>query len=82
MPMIVAGNLRSLRNKIDKLFGLVKWYNAYRESSMICLSESWLQPEKDPDTAYTLDGFSLIRGDRTEKSGKAMGGGVCMYVCQ
>ena len=80
MPMIVTGNVRSLRNKIDELAGLIKWNYAYRESSMICLTETWLHPGKDPDTAYTLDGYTLIRGDRTEESGKTAGGGLCFYI--
>ena len=79
MPMIVAGNVRSLRNKIDELTALTKWNYAFRESSMICLTETWLQKD-DPDSVYNINGFTLIRGDRTEESGKIRGGGVCTYV--
>ena len=81
VPRIVTGNVRSLRNKIDELAGLTRWNYAYRESSLICLTETWLQTDKDPDTAFTLDGFTLFRGDRSEEeSGKSQGGGVCAYV--
>ena len=79
MPMIVSGNVRSLRNKTDELTGLTRWNYAYRESSVICLTETWLQ-DKDPDSAYSLDGFTLVRGDRTAASGKTVGGGVCVYI--
>ena len=80
LPMIVTGNARSIRNKTDELAALARWNFAYRESALICLTETWLQPGKDPDSAFNLDGFNLIRGDRTEESGKTLGGGVCVYV--
>ena len=63
MPMMVCGNVRSIRNKIDELTALTRWNYAYRESSLICLTETWLQ-DKDPCSVYELDGFTLCRGDR------------------
>ena len=80
VPTVVSGNVRSLRNKMDELTALRRWNFAHHEASMLCLSETWLQENKDPDTAYAMDGFSLIRSDRDEKSGKSRGGGVCAYV--
>lgn len=80
VPMVLCGNVRSLRNKIDELHGLVRWDWSFRESSLICLTETWLQEDKDPDSAFTLDGFTLMRGDRTVDSGKSSGGGVCAYI--
>ena len=80
MPMVVCGNARSIRNKIDELTAMTKWNYPYREASMIVLTETWLQTGKDPDSAYSIDGFSLVRGDRTEESGKSAGGGVCVYI--
>ena len=62
MPMMVCGNVRSIRNKIDELTALTRWNFAYRESSLICLTETWLQ-DKDPCSVYELDGFTLFRGD-------------------
>ena len=80
VPMVVCGNVRSIRNKFDELHALVNWSYAYREASMLCFTETWLQ-EGDPDTAFTLDGFTLIRGDRSrEDTGKSLGGGLCAYV--
>ena len=78
--MAICGNVRSLRNKIDELSALTKWNWAYRESSLICFTETWLQEGKDPDSAFAIDGFTLIRSDRTEASGKTSGGGVCTYI--
>ena len=80
VPAVVSGNIRSLRNKIDELQGLAKWDCVYRESSLICLTETWLNKERDPDSDFVLDGFTLIRGDRTMQSGKVSGGGVCAYI--
>ena len=80
VPMIVTGNVRSLRNKTDELSALCKWNYAYRESSMLCLTETWLQENRDPDSAFQIDGYNLVRGDRTAESGKQAGGGVCAYI--
>ena len=74
MPMTVWRNVRSLRNKLDELTALARWNHVYRESSLICLTETWLQ-DKDPSSAYELDGFTLFRGDRTAATGKSLGGG-------
>ena len=79
MPMIVTGNARSIRNKIDELSAQVRWNHAFRESSVICITETWLQ-DTDPDTAFTLEGYTLVRGDRTAAAGKTTGGGVCAYI--
>jgi ribosome assembly protein 1 len=76
--MIMTGNVRSLRNKVDELSALCRYDFAYRESSMICLTETWLQ-ERDPDSSVDIDGFTLLRCDRKLNS-KTRGGGVCVYV--
>jgi hypothetical protein len=39
----VSGNVRSLRNKMDELTALTHLHYAYREASLICLTETWLQ---------------------------------------
>ena len=79
VPNIMMGNVRSLRNKCDELSALSKFMFEYRESSMICLTETWLS-DKDTDASVNIDGFTLIRSDRTEEAGKKCGGGVCMFV--
>ena len=50
MPTMVCANVHSLRNKTEELTALARWHHAYRESSLICLTESWLQ-DKDPSSA-------------------------------
>lgn len=42
-------------------------------------TETWLSP-MTPDTAVTLDGFKLLRADRTRESGKRKGGGLAVFV--
>ena len=80
LPMCVTGNVRSIRNKMDELSALCKWNYAYREASIICLTETWLNGDNDPDSAYQIDGYQLIRSDRSPHSGKRAGGGVCAYI--
>lgn len=60
--------------------GLVRWDWSFPESSLKCLTETWLQEYEDRDSAFVLDGFTLKREDRTEDSGKSIGGGVCAYI--
>ena len=74
LPMIVSGNVRSLRNKTDELAALCKWNFHYREASIMCMTEAWLQSERDPDSAFQIDGYQIVRGDRTDISGKSKGG--------
>ena len=73
MPMIMTGNVRSLRNKTD-ISALCRYDFSYRESSMICLTETWLQ-DSDPDSSVDVDGFTMLRCDRNLES-KTSGGGV------
>ena len=81
VPTVITGNVRSLRNKADELTGLTRWNYVYREASVICLTETWLQEDKDPDCAFNMDGYTLVRGDRdSNKTGKTTGGGVAAYV--
>lgn len=51
----------------------------YRESSLLCFSETWLHPSI-PDSQFEVEGFTLVRSDRTEDSGKSRGGGVCAFI--
>ena len=70
LPALVTGNARSLNNKLDELCANIRFLNEYRESALICFSETWFYP----------DSFSLYRCDRTKDSNKACGGGVCAYI--
>ena len=80
LPTIIHGNVRSIRNKTDKLSLNCKFNSEYRDVSLICLTETWLG-SKDADGTVHLDNFSLIRGDRI-LGNKQQGGGVCVYVNQ
>ena len=54
--------------------------HVFREVSEMGFCETWLN-DSVPDSEVAIDGFSLIRLDRTEKSGKERekggGGGAC-----
>ena len=75
----MTGNARSLNNKLDELCANIRFLNEYRESALICFSETWFHPDVT-DAAASMDNFSLYRCDRTKDSNKACGGGVCAYV--
>ncbi|KAG1655026.1 hypothetical protein GQR58_024747 [Nymphon striatum] len=42
-------------------------------------TETWLK-EIHQDDHVNIDGFKILRGDRTEESGRKGGGGVCLYI--
>ena len=44
----------------------------------MCFSETWLTPTIN-DIHVDIDGFTIVRSDRTTKSGKQTGG-VCAYI--
>ena len=74
LPCVILGNVRSLRSKMDDLHASVKYLNEYRESSMMCFTETWLDETID-DQHLSVDGFGVpVRSDRTEASGKTKGG--------
>ena len=79
LPSIIMGNVRSLPNKMDEIAALTRHERQYRESSFLVFTETWLT-ELTPDTNATLDGFHLLRADRTRESGKRKGGGLAMFV--
>ncbi|KAK0135746.1 hypothetical protein N1851_028369 [Merluccius polli] len=80
LPSVIMGNVRSLANKVDELAALVKYDRMFRQCSLLCFTESWLND--NVPAAYTeMDGFTMIRHDRDlGKTGKCGGGGVCMYI--
>lgn len=77
MPSVVFGNTRSLNNKLEELQAACEHLNEYRDASVLGFTETWFEPSI-PDTE--INGFTLLRGDRTLNSGKARGGGVCAYI--
>ena len=63
---------------MTELAALVKYDTDYRQSSLICVTESWLTEES---TGIDLDGFTTIHFDRDkEKTEKSVGGGLCSFV--
>lgn len=73
------GNVRSLFNKMDELSALTKMQREYRESSLMCFIETWLNQDV-PDSTVTLDGFTLVRADRkVAETGKKKGGGLYVF---
>ncbi|XP_078000927.1 uncharacterized protein LOC144453491 [Glandiceps talaboti] len=79
LPALIIGNVQSLNNKVDELSAQVKFLRDFRTSSVTCFTETWLN-ESISDSHVWIDGFKLIRGDRTKLSRKKKGGGVCVYV--
>ncbi|XP_029942634.1 uncharacterized protein LOC115384487 [Salarias fasciatus] len=73
LPSIIAGNVRSICNKMDDLRQLTL---KHPECSLMLFSEMWLNANKEAE----LEGFELIRADRTLDSGKEKAGGVAAYV--
>ena len=44
LPSIITGNVQSINNKVEELCGLSKYDEKFRTCSLICLTETWLQP--------------------------------------
>ena len=64
---------------MDDLAASARYCYAYRESSVLCFTETWLL-EGICDGCAGLDGFTLIRIDKSADSGSQSGGGACMYL--
>lgn len=79
LPAIVMGNVQSLNNKIDELSANVKYLQEFRNASLMSFIETWLS-EIHQDTHVSINGFKLLRGDRTVELRKKSGGGVCVYI--
>ncbi|RXN29760.1 RNA-directed DNA polymerase from mobile element jockey [Labeo rohita] len=50
---------------MDELAALTKLERVYRESSLLCFTETWLKQDI-PDSVISLTGFTLVRADRSE----------------
>ncbi|KAI4875879.1 hypothetical protein NFI96_009456 [Prochilodus magdalenae] len=79
LTSVVMGNVRLLPNKMDELTVLTRHQREYRECSVMVFTETWLTT-LTPDTLVSLDGFHLIRADRTAESGKKKGGGLALFL--
>ena len=78
LPTVFYGNVRSVRNKMDELAANCKYNQEYRDISLICLTETWLDC-RDSDGSVNIDGFNLVRADR-KGTRKQHGGGIGVYI--
>ena len=78
VPTLMFGNVRSVRNKVDELEACCRFNSEFRDSAVICLTETWLE-QRDADSTVQIDHFNLFRGDR-KGTQKQHGGGVGIYV--
>eukprot|EP00745_Piridium_sociabile_P039523 TRINITY_DN74063_c0_g1_i7.p1 TRINITY_DN74063_c0_g1~~TRINITY_DN74063_c0_g1_i7.p1 ORF type:complete len:205 (-),score=14.26 TRINITY_DN74063_c0_g1_i7:424-1038(-) len=82
LPAIVLANVQSVRNKTDELFYLLGFKREFKDASVVCLTETWLEPSI-PDSAIPPPGYSLLKADRSrELSGEERDGGVCFMINQ
>ena len=80
VPTVIMGNVNSLTNKVDELSSLVRNIKLYKECSLMCFSETWLNGNI-PDENVALPGFTVIRSDRNARTcGKKKGGGLAVYI--
>ena len=80
LPSIFLANARSVRHKVDELQCLMRTKKDFRDCSLYCITETWLD-ESVPDSAIITPGFTLYRSDREFNSvDKHRGGGVCFLV--
>jgi len=56
LPVKIMGNMRSLANKMEKPEANMKIQQKYHESSIMCVSDTWLQ-EHIPDFDASVHGF-------------------------
>ncbi|KAI4882972.1 hypothetical protein NFI96_001902 [Prochilodus magdalenae] len=75
IPSLFLSNVRSLDNKLDLLRLRMSVSEEMRNCAVICLTETCM-----PDSAFQLDGRQLFQKDRNQLSGKARGGGLCVYI--
>lgn len=64
---------------MDLLHAKCRLERTFRDACIIALTETWLDGTT-PDSEVSLDHFTILQADRTRKSGKNKGGGVCIFV--
>ena len=81
LPAIILSNVRSIKNKDDELLYQLKTKIEYREASVFCFTETWID-SSTPDTAVRPPaGYTLHRADRCpDLSGKVRGGGIAFLI--
>jgi hypothetical protein len=83
---MIVSNVRSIRpnsdnQNLEELQTYASYMTEFRNACLLCISETWFS-EEISDQSVFIDGFGVpIRTDRDKAtSGKACGGGVCLYV--
>lgn len=79
IPSITMGNVRSLTNKLEELETLVRAQKMYRESSLICLTETWLT-DGITDSLTSFTGFRTICADRDAGSKNRSATGILNFL--
>jgi len=65
-------NVNRLRNKFDE----IKWFVETVKPTLLSVTESKLDPDRDVDNLYIINDYHFIRCDRVENAG----GGTVIYV--
>jgi hypothetical protein len=63
LPTIFLSNVRSLKNKRDEHYYLMKTRRDFSDCSVYCFTDTWLYP-LTPDSAVLHSGYTLHRADR------------------
>lgn len=73
----MLANVHSLRNKLDELQANISYQWAYKEASLTCLTETWLE-NTNADSELLLDGFGILLrlGQDTVSCQKKHSGGL------
>ncbi|KAF7648519.1 hypothetical protein LDENG_00155780, partial [Lucifuga dentata] len=66
LPSIIMGNVRSLMNKVDELAVLTRSQKEYRECSLMCFTETWLN-DHIHDSNVAITSFQTVRADRNRR---------------
>ena len=65
LPSIITGNSQSLRNKLDELKACTSYQYEYRDTCLMCFSETWFK-NVDTSAITDIDGFHCERMDRKD----------------
>ena len=76
LPGITIGhiNICSIHRKLEEIIRILSVGNI----DVLCVTESWLN-RYVTDAMISIQGYNLIRADRTAESGKSTGGGIIVY---
>ena len=64
---------------MEEIYANVKYPNEFHSASLMCFTETWLS-ENVADSHVDIEGFYIFCADRTNDSGKLIGGGLCVFV--